>query len=83
MLLAISSLNVSGNLVMRDVIPGFAYYKSQQTGVIQRENPFYHPDQRLDISQVYAKDKNNIWLNNFVPMIQDWRENKRYRILRF
>ena len=69
-------LNVSGNLVMRDVLPGFAYYKSQQTGVIQRENPFYHPDQRLDISQVYANDKNNIWLNNFVPMVQDWRKTK-------
>ena len=69
-------LNVSGNLVMRDVLPGFAYYKSQDTGIIQRENPYYHPDQRLDISQVYADDKNNIWVNNFTPMIRDWREQK-------
>ena len=61
---------------MRDVLPGFAYYKSQDTGVIQRENPYYHPDQRLDISQVYAADKNNIWVNNFTPMIKDWREKK-------
>ena len=68
--------NVSGNLVMRDVLPGFAYYKSSDTGVIQRENPYYHPDQRLDISQVYANDKQNIWVNNFTPMIKDWRENK-------
>ena len=68
--------NVSGNLVMRDVLPGFAYYKSNDTGVIQRENPYYHPDQRLDISQVYANDKQNIWVNNFTPMIKDWRENK-------
>jgi ADP-heptose:LPS heptosyltransferase/SAM-dependent methyltransferase len=69
-------LNVSGNLVMRDVLPGFAYYKSQDTGIIQRENPYYHPDQRLDISQVYASDKNNIWINNFTPMIRDWRAQK-------
>ena len=61
-------LNVSGNLVMRDVLPGFAYYKSEDTGIIQRENPYYHPDQRLDISQVYAADKQNIWVNNFTPM---------------
>ena len=33
-------LNVSGNLVMRDVLPGFAYYKSEGTGIIQRENPY-------------------------------------------
>ena len=69
-------LNVSGNLVMRDVLPGFAYYKSNDTGIIQRENSFYHPDQRLDISQVYAQDKHNIWVNNFTPMVQDWREKK-------
>ena len=49
-------LNVSGNLVMRDVLPGFAYYKSSDTGIRQRENSFYHPDQRLDSSQVYAQD---------------------------
>ena len=69
-------LNISGNLVMRDVLPGFAYYKSIDTGVIQRENPYYHPDQRLDISQVYASDKHNIWVNNFTPIIKDWREHK-------
>ena len=69
-------LNISGNLVMRDVLPGFAYYKSVDTGVIQRENPYYHPDQRLDISQVYANDKHNIWVNNFTPIIKDWREQK-------
>ena len=69
-------LNVSGNLVMRDVLPGFAYYKSEGTGIIQRENPYYHPDQRLDISQVYAADKQNIWVNNFTPMIKDWRSKK-------
>ena len=69
-------LNVSGNLVMRDVLPGFAYYKSSDTGIIQRENSFYHPDQRLDISQVYAQDKHNIWVNNFTPMVQDWRDKK-------
>ena len=69
-------LNVPGNLVMRDVLPGFAYYKSTDTGIIQRENRFYHPDQRLDISQVYAQDKHNIWVNNFTPMVQDWREKK-------
>ena len=69
-------LNISGNLVMRDVLPGFAYYKSIDTGVIQRENPYYHPDQRLDISQVYASDKHNIWVNNFTPIIKDWREQK-------
>ena len=70
------SFNISGNLVMRDVLPGFAYYKSEKFGVIQRENPYYHPDQRLDISQVYAKDKQNIWANNFTPMVKDWREVK-------
>ena len=69
-------LNISGNLVMRDVLPGFAYYKSVDTGVIQRENPYYHPDQRLDISQVYANDKHNIWVNNFTPIVKDWREQK-------
>ena len=69
-------LNVSGNLVLRDVIPGFAYYQSKETGIIQRENPYYHPDQRLDISQVYANDRSNIWLNNFTPLIKDWKEKK-------
>ena len=69
-------INISGNLVMRDVLPGFAYYKSEKFGVIQRENPYYHPDQRLDISQVYAKDKQNIWTNNFTPMVKDWKEIK-------
>ena len=70
------AFNISGNLVMRDVLPGFAYYKSEETGVVQRENPLYHPDQRLDISQVYAKDKLNIWANNFTPMVKDWKEVK-------
>jgi len=70
------SFNISGNLVMRDVIPGFAYYKSEKYGIIQRENPYYHPDQRLDISQVYAKDKHSIWANNFTPMVKDWKEVK-------
>ena len=69
-------LNVSGNLVMRDVLPGFAYYKSSDTGVIQRENNYYHPDQRLDISQVYDQDRSNIWLNNFTPMVKDWGDKK-------
>ena len=57
-------------------LPGFAYYKSEKFGIIQRENPYYHPDQRLDISQVYAKDKQNIWANNFSPMVKDWKEVK-------
>ena len=61
---------------MRDVLPGFAYYKSEKFGIIQRENPYYHPDQRLDISQVYAKDKQSIWANNFTPMVKDWKEVK-------
>ena len=70
------SFNISGNLVMRDVLPGFAYYTSEKFGIIQRENPYYHPDQRLDISQVYANDKQNIWANNFTPMVKDWKEIK-------
>ena len=70
------SFNIAGNLVMRDVLPGFAYYTSEKFGIIQRENPYYHPDQRLDISQVYANDKQNIWANNFTPMIKDWKEIK-------
>ena len=70
------SFNISGNLVMRDVLPGFAYYRSEKFGIIQRENPYYHPDQRLDISQVYAKDKQSIWANNFTPMVKDWKEVK-------
>ena len=70
------SFNIAGNLVMRDVLPGFAYYTSEKFGIIQRENPYYHPDQRLDISQVYANDKQNIWTNNFTPMVKDWKEIK-------
>ena len=27
-------------------------------------------------SPLIAKDKNNIWLNKFVPIIQDWKEIK-------
>ena len=62
-------MNLSGSLVKRDIIPGFAYY-IDETGSFYRENPSYHPDQRLNISQVYDGEKDKIWENNFTPLVR-------------
>lgn len=68
------ALNVCGSLVTRDVLPGFAYYKDE-TGSLWRENPSYHPDQRLNISQVYDPEKEKIWTNNFAPLVKSLEDS--------
>ena len=68
------ALNVCGSLVTRDVLPGFAYYKDE-TGSLWRENPSYHPDQRLNISQVYDPEKEKIWTNNFAPLVRSLEDS--------
>lgn len=68
------SFNVGGTLVKRDVVPGFAYYKDEN-GCYYRDKPFYHPDQRLNISQIYDQDKDNVWENNFKPVMETIKED--------
>ena len=58
------SMNISGSISQKDKIPGFAYYKDE-AGSYHRENPAYHPDQRINISMVYEEQKDEIWKNNF------------------
>ena len=62
-------MNIGGSLVKRDVIPGFAYYLDD-TGSLHREDPSYHPDQRLNISQVYDSEKEQLWDHNFTPLVR-------------
>lgn len=47
------SFNMSGSIVRKDVIEGFAYFETD-CGLV-RENKFYHPDQRVDLSQYYEE----------------------------
>ena len=60
--------NTPGNLVVRDVMPGFAYYKDNVTNITWREDRHYHPDQRIDVSQLYDAEKESVWRNNFKPV---------------
>ena len=62
-------MNLGGSLVKRDVVPGFAYYLDD-TGSLYREDPSYHPDQRLNISQVYDSEKEQLWEHNFLPLVR-------------
>ena len=58
------TMNISGAISAKDIIPGFAYYKDEY-GNHHREKPSYHPDQRINISMVYEDQKDEIWANNF------------------
>ena len=62
-------MNIPGNLVIRDVIPGFAYYRDDVTNIIWRENQHYHPDQRIDCSVGYDNDKDGTWESRFLPIL--------------
>ena len=64
------SMNISGSISQKDKIPGFAYYKDED-GNYHRENPSYHPDQRINISMVYEDQKDDIWNNNFESIHND------------
>lgn len=48
------SFNMTGSIVKKDIIQGFAYYDSEYG--LERENKYYHPDQRVDLSQYYEDD---------------------------
>ena len=58
------TMNISGSISQKDKIPGFAYYRDE-AGNYHRENPAYHPDQRINISMVYEDQKDELWKNNF------------------
>ena len=60
------AMNICGTIVKRDITPGFIYY-TDDDGSFHREKPFYHPDQRLNISQIYSEEAANLWKNNFEP----------------
>jgi ADP-heptose:LPS heptosyltransferase/SAM-dependent methyltransferase len=62
-------MNIPGNLVFRDVVPGFAYYRDDVTNIIWRENRNYHPDQRIDCSVGYDADKETTWDSRFLPIL--------------
>ena len=64
------TMNIAGAISKRDVIPGFAYYKDSE-GNYHRENPSYHPDQRINISAVYEEQKDDVWKNNFEAIYTD------------
>ena len=68
------AMNIGGILVKRDVLPGF-YYTKDNEGNYHRNKPFYHPDQRLNISTLYNEQKENIWKTNFSPIFKDMVEN--------
>ena len=68
-------MNIPGNLVFRDVVPGFAYYRDNETNIIWRENRLYHPDQRIDCSAGYDDDKDGTWDNRFKPIIKYIEDN--------
>jgi len=68
------AMNIGGTLVKRDVAPGFIYYKDDD-GNFHRERPFYHPDQRLNISQIYSEETSNLWKNNFEPVFKQIKED--------
>tara|TARA_Y100001972_G_scaffold43971_1_gene54143 strand:- start:246 stop:2669 length:2424 start_codon:yes stop_codon:yes gene_type:complete len=68
------ALNIGGTLVKRDIAPGFIYYKDED-GSYHREKPFYHPDQRLNISQIYTEEASNLWKNNFEPVFKQIKED--------
>jgi len=48
------AFNMFGALVKKEVVGGIAYYKSEFG--LERENKYYHPDQRIDLSQYYEND---------------------------
>jgi ADP-heptose:LPS heptosyltransferase/2-polyprenyl-3-methyl-5-hydroxy-6-metoxy-1,4-benzoquinol methylase len=62
-------MNIPGNLVFRDVAPGFAYYRDDVTNIVWRENRHYHPDQRIDCSIGYDNDKQATWDSRFQPIV--------------
>ena len=64
------TFNIPGSISRRDVIPGLAYFKDEDD-VYHRENPSYHPDQRINISSVYEDHAENIWKNNFSIIHKD------------
>jgi|TARA_R110000824_G_scaffold164685_10_gene341054 ADP-heptose:LPS heptosyltransferase/SAM-dependent methyltransferase len=72
-------MNIPGNLVLRDVLPGFAYYRDDVTNIIWRENRHYHPDQRIDCSVGYDADKEATWDSRFLPII-DYIEDKSVEV---
>tara|TARA_R110000851_G_scaffold150823_2_gene291722 strand:- start:14228 stop:16657 length:2430 start_codon:yes stop_codon:yes gene_type:complete len=71
------AFNIPGNLVLRDVMPGFAYYKDNVTNIFWREERYYHPEQRIDVSYMYNKDQDIVWKNNYLPII-DYIENNNH-----
>jgi ADP-heptose:LPS heptosyltransferase/2-polyprenyl-3-methyl-5-hydroxy-6-metoxy-1,4-benzoquinol methylase len=68
-------MNIPGNLVFRDVVPGFAYYRDDVTNIIWREQRHYHPDQRIDCSVGYDADKEGTWDSRFLPIL-NYLDNK-------
>lgn len=48
------AFSMFGALVKKDVVGGIAYYKSEFG--LEREIKYYHPDQRIDLSQYYEND---------------------------
>jgi len=69
-------MNIPGNLVFRDVVPGFAYYRDDVTNIIWRENRHYHPDQRIDCSVGYEESKQDTWDSRFAPIVTYVDDNK-------
>ena len=56
-------LNISGSFVEKDIIGGIPYYTTEYG--LARENKFYHPDQRLDLSEYYEEDT-DIYFNDYL-----------------
>jgi len=75
------SFNMSGSIVRDDVIGGFAYYDHRYG--LERENKFYHPDQRMDLSQYYenvVEDYFSKYLNSSFDYVSS-RADKEIKIL--
>lgn len=68
------AFNIIGNLISKDLIEGFAYYRDDVTGIYWKEDVHHHPDQRLNTSQFYIDKKETVWEKNFVPIINHMTE---------
>jgi SAM-dependent methyltransferase len=54
-------LNVNGAMVLRDIIGGLSYYETND-GLISRDIPNYHPQQRINLAQYYSADTNKYFM---------------------
>ena len=51
-------------------IPGYAYYREEDTDLIQRENPEEHPDQTEDLHKEYSERWEQVFNDYSVPFVE-------------